>query len=73
MYVYNVGENNKNHLVTEIKNKIKNNITSTLKKYFQSHNDLPCDCIVKDTVRVWLSETSEKYDRAIQSNYLVLI
>lgn len=73
MYVYNIDKNDKNLFVTEIKNKIKNNITSTLKKYFQSHNDLPCDCMVKDTVRLWLPEKGEKYDRAIQSNYLVLI
>ena len=53
MYVYNVGENDKNYLVTEIKNEIKNNIIHTLKKYFQSHIDLPCDCTVKDTVRLW--------------------
>ena len=73
MYVYNVSENDKNPFVIKIKNEIQNIIISTLKKYFQSHNDLPCDCIVKDSVRLWLSETSEKYDRAIQSNYLVLI
>ena len=73
MYVYNVGKNDKNPFVIEIKNEIQNIIIRTLKKYFQSHNDLPCDCIVKDSVRLWLSETSEKYDRAIQSNYLVLI
>ena len=73
LYVYKLGENDKNPFVIEIKNEIQSIIISTLKKYFQSHNDLPCDCIVKDSVRLWLSETSEKYDRAIQSNYLVVI
>ena len=73
MYVYNVGENDKNHLVTEIKNEIKNNIISTLKNYFQTHNAFPCECIVKDAVRLWLSKKDEKYERAIQSNFLVLI
>ena len=63
----------KNPFVIEIKNEIQNIIISTLKKYFQSHNDLPCDCIVKDSVRLWPTEKSEKYERAIQSNYLVLI
>lgn len=73
IYVYSVDKNDENPFVTEIKNKIKNNITSTLKKYFQSHNDLPCDCIVKDTVRLWLPKKDEKYERKKQSNYLVLI
>lgn len=72
-YVYKLGENDKNLFVTEIKNEIKNNIIRTLKKYFQSHNDLPFDCMVKDTVRVWLPKKGEKYERAIQSNYLVVI
>lgn len=73
LYVYKLGENDKNPFVIEIKNEIQNIIISTLKKYFQSHNDLPCDCIVKDSVRLWPTEKSEKYERAIQSNYLVLI
>lgn len=73
LYVYKLGENDKNPFVIEIKNEIQNIIISTLKKYFQSHNDFPCDCIVKDSVRLWPTEKSEKYERAIQSNYLVLI
>ena len=73
LYIYKLGENDKNPFVIEIKNEIQNIIISTLKKYFQSHNDLPCDCIVKDSVRLWPTEKSEKYERAIQSNYLVLI
>ena len=72
-YLYKVNKNDKNHLVTELENEIKNNIISTLKNYFQSHNYLPCECIVKDAVRLWLSKKDEKYERAIQSNYLVLI
>ena len=72
-YVYGVDKNDKNPFVTEIKNKIKNNITCTLKKYFQSHNDLPCDCIVKDIAWLWASNKREKYERKKQSNYLVLI
>ena len=73
MYVYNVGENDKNQLVTEIENEIKNSIIRTLKKYFQSHNDLPCDCTVKDTVRLWLPKKGEKNERKKQSNYLLVI
>ena len=72
-YLYKVNKNDKNHLVIEIENEIKNNIISTLKNYFQIHNAFPCECIVKDAVRLWLSEKDEKYERAIQSNYLVLI
>ena len=72
-YLYKVNKNDKNHLVTELENEIKNNIISTLKNYFQTHNAFPCECIVKDAVRLWLSEKDEKYERAIQSNYLVLI
>ena len=73
IYVYSVDKNDKNPFVIEIKNEIQSIIISTLKKYFQSHNDLPCDCIVKDTVRLWTSKKSEKYERKKQSNYLVLI
>ena len=73
MYLYKVNKNDKNHLVTELENEIKNNIISTLKNYFQSHNIFPCDCIVKDSIRLWLPEKGEKNERAIQSNYLVLI
>ena len=73
LYVYRLDKNDENPFVTEIKNKIKNNIISTLKKYFQSHNDLPCDCMVKDTVKVWLPEKGEKNERKKQSNYLVVI
>ena len=72
-YLYKVNKNDKNHLVTELENEIKNNIISTLKNYFQTHNAFPCECIVKDAVRLWLSEKDEKYERAIQSNYLLLI
>ena len=72
-YLYKVNKNDKNHLVTELENEIKNNIIRTLKNYFQTHNYLPCECIVKDSVRLWLSKKDEKYERAIQSNYLVVI
>lgn len=72
-YLYKANKNDKNHLVIELENEIKNNIIRTLKNYFQTHNVFPCECIVKDAVRLWLSEKDEKYERAIQSNYLVLI
>ena len=72
-YLYKVNKNDKNHLVTELENEIKNNIIRTLKNYFQTHNAFPCECTVKDAVRLWLSEKDEKYERAIQSNYLVII